>query len=93
VEKQGRLKLFLEDEYFIITFRTSHDAMAMERELEHRRIGVDLIPVPREISSECGFCLKVNQVDNIEDLEEMGIESLWKISGEDLMDRKYEQIS
>jgi len=47
-------------EIAIITFRASHAAMRAERELAVRGYAVELVPVPREISSDCGFCLRAS---------------------------------
>lgn len=44
------------EERLIVTFRTTADAIHMERECEKRGIRGRLIPVPREISSGCGMC-------------------------------------
>jgi hypothetical protein len=47
---------------YIATFRTSEAAIGAERALRSspailRGYGEELIPVPRGISSDCGFCL------------------------------------
>lgn len=45
--------------FLIVTFFTSHAAIRAERDLKALGLKVELIPVPREISSACGFCLLV----------------------------------
>ncbi len=44
---------------FIVTFESSHAAIRGERALKGDPEGIELVPVPREISSACGFCLRV----------------------------------
>jgi hypothetical protein len=41
----------------IVTFPSSHAALAAERALLGAGLPVELIPVPRQIRSDCGFCL------------------------------------
>jgi hypothetical protein len=41
----------------IATFATSHAALAAERQLLGQGLAVELIPVPRQIRSDCGFGL------------------------------------
>jgi len=47
---------------FVITFQSSHQAIKAERKFmkNHK---IDLIPTPREISSECGFSLKISETE------------------------------
>jgi len=47
----------------IITFRGSHAALRAAREFKARDYAVELVPVPRGISSECGFCLRAPEGD------------------------------
>ncbi|HUW71543.1 MAG TPA: DUF3343 domain-containing protein [bacterium] len=70
----------------IITFESSHMAIRAERALKVLGITVDLIPVPRQISSACGFCLIVpsatimaHGIDPIRAQTEPGRESLWSV--------------
>ena len=41
---------------FVVTFRTTTDAIAMERCCMERGIPGRLIPLPPVISAECGMC-------------------------------------
>jgi hypothetical protein len=41
----------------ILTFASSHQALAAERQFLGAGLPVELIPVPRQIRSDCGFCL------------------------------------
>jgi hypothetical protein len=45
--------------YAIITFHTTHFALKAKKVLEKNRLHFETIPVPREFSSDCGFCSKV----------------------------------
>ena len=42
----------------ILVYSTSH-AMRIEKLLADRGIGCKLIPVPRQISSDCGVCIRI----------------------------------
>lgn len=46
--------------YAIITFRNTHFALKAKRVIERNGRKSETIPVPREFSSECGFCCKVS---------------------------------
>lgn len=45
--------------YAILTFHTSHFAMKAKKSLDALSLPGELIPLPREFSSQCGLCLKV----------------------------------
>lgn len=45
--------------YAVITFHTTHFALKAKRVLDKSGIPFETIPVPREFSSDCGFCAKV----------------------------------
>jgi len=42
---------------FLITFFSTHQALKAEKILKNRLSRTELIPTPREINSECGFCI------------------------------------
>jgi bacterioferritin-associated ferredoxin len=46
----------------IIVYSTSH-AMRIEKLLQEMRIACKMIPVPRQISSDCGVCVRILQSD------------------------------
>jgi hypothetical protein len=56
--------------YAIITFHNTHFALKAKKVLEKRGRKPETIPVPREFSSECGFCCKVlwEEKDTISDI-------------------------
>jgi hypothetical protein len=45
--------------FAIITFHNTHFALKAKKVLEKNGKQPETIPVPREFSSECGFCSKV----------------------------------
>jgi hypothetical protein len=45
--------------YAVITFHTTHFSLKAKKVLEGSGIPFETIPVPREFSSDCGFCCKV----------------------------------
>jgi hypothetical protein len=45
--------------YAVITFHTTHFSLKAKKVLEKSGIPFETIPVPREFSSDCGFCCKV----------------------------------
>ena len=67
---------------YIITFHTHFDALQCDRFLKLAKIKGRLQPVPRELSSSCGTCIKFNTdrraADNIE-LADLEFEKLFKI--------------
>jgi bacterioferritin-associated ferredoxin len=42
----------------ILVYSTSH-AIRIEKLLKERKVDSKLIPVPRQISSDCGVCLRI----------------------------------
>lgn len=45
-------------EYCVATFPSVHDALQFEKTLKEAGLKLQLIPVPREISSSCGIAAK-----------------------------------
>jgi len=43
----------------IITFSSTHHALRAEELIEEQQIQLDIIPIPREITAECGLGIKV----------------------------------
>jgi hypothetical protein len=46
----------------IIVYSTSH-ALRIEKLLQEKEIPCKLIPVPRQISSDCGVCIRILRPD------------------------------
>lgn len=73
----------------LATFPSSHAALRAEQRLKHEGLTVELIPVPRQIRSSCGFCLLCSIEDPVPDL---GAEGLWQVLDAELgpSRRRYE---
>ncbi|MCK4979638.1 MAG: DUF3343 domain-containing protein [Candidatus Delongbacteria bacterium] len=50
----------------IILFHSSNHAMWTKDILTEKSIMNKLIPVPRELSSDCGYCVKINSDDIVQ---------------------------
>jgi hypothetical protein len=50
--------------YFLI-FNTIHDVLRVDKILKKERVNYELVPVPRNLSSDCGMCIKLE--DRLED--------------------------
>jgi len=50
-------------DHCVILFPTSAHVMRAEKLLQEAAISCRLIPVPRHLSSDCGFCLEVKYCD------------------------------
>ena len=77
--------------YFIITFESNYLALKAEKELKKHNITLEFIPVPREISSACGVCLKLDK--ETEALNNISYETLWQVSEKPITDSKKKEIS
>ena len=63
----------------LATYPSSHAALAAERRLRTGGLPVELIPVPRQIRSTCGFCLLVEAEDAREALSLTAPDALWRV--------------
>ncbi|MFH0925856.1 MAG: DUF3343 domain-containing protein [bacterium] len=67
----------------IITFHTTHFALKAKKMLEKNEKIPEMIPVPREFSSDCGFCCKIpweekDEVENILSENHVEIDSIYQ---------------
>ena len=46
------------DKIFYIMFVTFHDVLKAEKLLKSHHLDVEVVPVPRSLSSDCGVCIK-----------------------------------
>lgn len=46
--------------YFILTFQSTHHVLKAERALLSKGIKLDIIPTPKDISSECGMSIRID---------------------------------
>lgn len=47
----------------VLTFNSTHFALAAEKKLKEKNLLVQLIPTPRSVSSRCGFSLKIEYTE------------------------------
>jgi len=70
----------------LATFRTSHEALRAEQTLKGGGLAVELIPVPRQIRSDCGFCLLLEapgaalEAERLERLRACGGQDVWRVT-------------
>lgn len=63
-------------QYSVVLFQSVTGALQAEKRLKEKGIAIKLIPVPRELSFDCGVCLRFEKADEVEvrkTLEEEGI--------------------
>jgi hypothetical protein len=53
--------------YFLL-FNTIHDVLKVDKILKKEKVHFELVPVPRNLSSDCGMCVKLE--DNLEDIKQ-----------------------
>lgn len=92
-----------ERESLILTFRTTHDALRGEAALKSAGLAGELIPVPRQIASDCGFCLLLDRPERdaeatVPVAEKTEIESVWIVAaasapGGKNKEKRYERIA
>lgn len=47
-------------DFIYILFHTIHDVLRAEKILKQNKISHELVPVPRNLSSDCGMCVKLS---------------------------------
>jgi hypothetical protein len=45
---------------YYVLFHTIHDVLRVEKILKERGLSHELVPVPRNLSSDCGICIKLH---------------------------------
>lgn len=50
----------MDNKFGYITFKSVSYAMKFESAIKKQDINIKMIPVPRSISSSCGFCVRFN---------------------------------
>jgi hypothetical protein len=70
----------VEDAFGVVLFHSVHGALRAEKILISAGVRHKLIPVPRHLSSDCGFCLRFvwsdkNLVERLLDVD-LGIETI-----------------
>jgi hypothetical protein len=46
------------DKAYYILFRTIHEVLKVEKLLKNHGLDTEVVPVPRNLSSDCGVCIK-----------------------------------
>ena len=46
--------------YIVLTFKSTHHVLKAEQVLLSKGIKVDIIPTPKDITSECGMSIRIN---------------------------------
>ena len=49
------------DKVYYLFFTTIHDVLKAEKRLKSGMVDVEVVPVPRSISSDCGVCIKSSE--------------------------------
>ena len=65
--------------FLLATYPSSHWVLKAEQELRAALVVVELIPAPRQVRSQCGFCLLAEVEDGGARLRASGAESLWRV--------------
>jgi len=63
----------------LATYLSSHAVLRAERELKAAGHAPELIPVPRQIRSSCGFCLLLEGPEGEAALRATAPEALWRV--------------
>jgi hypothetical protein len=53
--------------YFLL-FNTIHDVLKVDKILKKEKVHYELVPVPRNLSSDCGMCVKLE--DDLETIKQ-----------------------
>ncbi len=48
------------EEYCIITFKSTHQAIRSETLMKKNSLNIKIIPLPTELSAGCGLCIKLD---------------------------------
>lgn len=67
---------------YLLTFHTQLDAVIARKALSSKNVEIKLSPVPRSLSSSCGTCAKVYNVEK-DILKDVEMEELYKINGDE----------
>ena len=71
----------------VATFPSTHATLKAEQGLKGKVLSIELIPVPRQIHSDCGFCLLLELRDagtesfeqNTLKIKASGADQLWRV--------------
>lgn len=71
-------------DYGVVLFQSVHHALHAERLLQAAGVAIKLIPVPRKLSSDCGFCVRFAWADREQIERLLADQRVGKISFEQL---------
>ena len=50
-----------QDRVLYLLFTTIHDVLKAEKRLKSGKVNMEVVPVPRSLSSDCGVCIKSSE--------------------------------
>jgi Protein of unknown function (DUF3343) len=50
-----------DDRMRYLLFTTIHDVLKAEKRLKSGKVNIEVVPVPRSLSSDCGVCIKSSE--------------------------------
>ena len=53
-------------QYSVVLFHSITGALQAEKRLKEEKVAIKLIPVPRQLGSDCGVCLQFHKADEAE---------------------------
>lgn len=56
--------------YYIIVYKNTHDSMKADKKLNDMKIECQIMPTPTSITQSCGFCTRLDDKIDIDDLLE-----------------------
>lgn len=70
------------DNYFIIVFNNTHNAIEGEKTLKKEAIAVTIMPTPSQITQSCGISIKfeekdLNIIENMVQEEKLNIKNIY----------------
>lgn len=81
------------EEYYLVTFKSTHDALYFDKEISQEGYKTVIMPVPRNIGSSCGLAISFSvedreKVENLIEEEELKIDGYYFVenfNGERIM--------
>lgn len=82
------MKIGVNMDYYVVTFYSTNYALKIERIMKKNDLNIKLIPVPRQVSSNCGLAARLDPEDYpfFKDLYKEGVievEGVYKVSKND----------
>ncbi|WP_373897222.1 DUF3343 domain-containing protein [Haloimpatiens sp. FM7315] len=77
------------DEYYVLTFQNTHEAMNAEKFAKDNKIQIQVIPTPTYITKSCGISLKFKE-ESVNEIKQLI--SSKKISVKNMYFKKQEEV-